>query len=318
VPHPLQRISNEARAFTQLRPAGTGSARLFSGGGNRFDYWRIAWKEFRDHPVKGVGAGSYDAGYFLQRRTTEDITQPHSIELQALSELGLVGGIAVLGLIGGVLAGFLRRVARARRSSTDAGIAVAAGGIFLTWLVHTSVDWLHLIPGITGVALGAGAALVAPGRPARAGRRYPARLMAVALCAGLVAVGALFVARITLADHYQSQARAEVARNPARALDRAGQALALEESSSTRYVQAAAFARQGDYPNARGSLLEVTRSEPHNFVPWALLGDLAVRRRDLAEARRDYTRAHRLDPRNPELARLARDPSTATGSAVTP
>ena len=139
VPHPLHRISTEARAFTELRPpSATSSARFFSGGGNRFDYWRIAWHEFRSHPWKGVGAGSYDTDYFRMRRTTEDVTQPHSIELQGLAELGVVGGIGVLGLAGAVLFGLGRRFRRSRRSSAEAGLAVAAGGVFLTWLVHTS------------------------------------------------------------------------------------------------------------------------------------------------------------------------------------
>ena len=30
---------------------------------------------------------------------------------------------------------------------------VAAGGIAIAWLAQTSVDWLHLLPGVTGAAL---------------------------------------------------------------------------------------------------------------------------------------------------------------------
>ena len=37
-------------------------------------------------------AGNYDWLYFLRRRTNEDIRQPHSLPLQALGELGIVGG----------------------------------------------------------------------------------------------------------------------------------------------------------------------------------------------------------------------------------
>jgi Flp pilus assembly protein TadD len=43
-------------------------------------------------------------------------------------------------------------------------------------------------------------------------------------------------------------------------------------------------------------------------VPWVLLGDLAVRRGDLAQARRDYGRAARLNPRDESIARLSEDP----------
>ena len=46
-------------------------------------------------------------------------------------------------------------------------------------------------------------------------------------------------------------------------------------------------------------------------MTWALLGDLAVRRGDLAEARALYGRAHALNPRDPSLDALARDPQPA-------
>jgi cytochrome c-type biogenesis protein CcmH/NrfG len=51
--------------------------------------------------------------------------------------------------------------------------------------------------------------------------------------------------------------------------------------------------------------------EPDNFVTWTLLGDVAVRERRLGVAKRDYARAHRLNPRNSTLMKLAADP-TAT------
>ena len=65
--------------------------RFLSGGGYRYDYWRVAWLEFKDAPLRGQGAGNYDDLYFSERRTTEDIRQPHSLPLQTLAELGLVG-----------------------------------------------------------------------------------------------------------------------------------------------------------------------------------------------------------------------------------
>jgi O-antigen ligase/polysaccharide polymerase Wzy-like membrane protein len=311
VPHPFHRISSEARAFTELRPpTPTSSARFFSGGGNRFDYWRIAWGQLRDHPWKGVGAGGYASGYFRERRTAENLVQPHSIELQALAELGIVGGIGVAGLAGGVLIGLGGRLRRARRSPADAAIAVAAGGIFLTWLVHTSVDWLHLLPGVTAVALGAAAILLGPSRPVpAAGPGAPARrTLAVAACAVVVALGAVFLGRTVLADHYAENARAQLPGRPIQALMDANRSLGLQVSADARYTQAAAFARLGDYRRARAALLAVVRREKSNFVAWGLLGDLAVRRGDPAAARRAYGRAHALNPRDAALAALAQGP----------
>jgi len=47
-------------------------------------------------------------------------------------------------------------------------------------------------------------------------------------------------------------------------------------------------------------------------VTWALLGDLAVRTGHLNDAGRLYKRALTLNPRDPSLLALARDPRSAT------
>jgi len=312
---PVDRLRDEARAFKNL---GVGSAqssrsRFTSGGGNRYDYWRVAANQFRDEPVKGLGAGNYDRTYFLERQTSEDIKQAHSLPLQTLSELGLVGGAGLLLFLGAIVAGFVRRARAARTSPSDLGLAVAGGGMFLVWLVHTSVDWLHLIPGVTGIALCGAAVLVAPwARKHAAPGRSRLRLATVVLCALVVLFGATMVGRSALADKYRSDAQDIVATDPRGALDKSADSLSLnDESLPAYYVQAAAHARLGRYEPARASLLEATRREAHDFVPWGLLGDLAVRRGDFAQARRDYGRASELNPRDAGLEQLARRPRSA-------
>ena len=77
----------------------------------------------------------------------------------------------------------------------------------------------------------------------------------------------------------------------------------------TYYVKAAAYARVDDYARARATLLEAARREPHDFVTWGLIGDLAVRRGELGQARRAYGRAAELNPQNQGLAQLAKNPT---------
>src|SRR5207249_4817028 len=64
VGNPFTRISREYDDFVNLKvnnaPTDT---RFLSGGGYRYDYWRIAWTEFKQEPLRGVGAGSYDVDY---------------------------------------------------------------------------------------------------------------------------------------------------------------------------------------------------------------------------------------------------------------
>ena len=152
-------IRTQYDAFVKLSPS-PASFRLFSGGGNRYDYWRVALNEFEHAPVGGAGAGNYTVGYYRDRRTTEDVTQPHSLELQTLAELGLVGGLALILFLAGPLLGLWRWSRRAAAPGTERMLAVGAGGMFLSWLAQTSVDWMHLIPTLTALALGAAAVLV--------------------------------------------------------------------------------------------------------------------------------------------------------------
>jgi tetratricopeptide (TPR) repeat protein len=229
--------------------------------------------------------------------------------LQALGELGLVGGMTLTLFIGSLLFGFSRRVRRASENLVDRGLAVGAGGAFLVWLVHTSVDWLHLIPGVTGLALACGAVLVGPWDRSSAERAPRPRRLVVVACAAMIVFGAGLVGRSALAEKYRADARGDLAHAPIRAVHKANESLALnDEALATYYVKAAAYARLDEYDDARATLMEATRREPHDFVVWGLLGDLAVRRGNLLHARQAYTRAARLNPRDPALARLAADP----------
>jgi tetratricopeptide (TPR) repeat protein len=109
-----------------------------------------------------------------------------------------------------------------------------------------------------------------------------------------------------LVSHLTTEGTRELANNPARSLDRARQALAVDDDAlPAYYLESAALARQGQYEPARAALLEATRREPHAFVPWALLGDLAVRAGRLEEAQRLYRRASQLNPRDAGLSELA-------------
>jgi hypothetical protein len=305
---PVEKARDEYRAFTELQSDRNTESRFTSGGGNRYDYWRVALDQFTDNPLRGIGAGNYDRTYFLERHTTEDIRQAHSIELQVLGELGIVGGALLAVFLVAIAVGFARRARLAKTDLRVRGLAVAAGGTFVVWFIHTSVDWLHLIPGLTGIALCSGAVLVGPWRRERAEGSSRARLAIIAVCGVTVLAGAVLVGRAALADRYRNDGRELLDSNPAAAIGKARDSLRLnEESLDAYYLEAAGWARLGDYRRARAALAEATRREPHDFVTWALLGDLATRRGEHRQALRDYRRALALNPRNESLAAAVRD-----------
>jgi UDP-GlcNAc:undecaprenyl-phosphate GlcNAc-1-phosphate transferase len=311
---PVSTVGDEWEAFTNLESDDGDASRLGSGGGNRYDYWRIALDQFGDRPLAGVGAGNYETTYYLERRTDEPITQPHSLELQTLAELGIVGALALGLFVLGSLGGLGARLRAQREPGGRRALIVAGGGMFLVWLAQTSVDWLHVIPGVTAIALCGAAVLVASWAWDRAGTHGRMRTLVVALGVLAVLVGAFTVGRSTLAERYRDQAEDAVASDPQQAVRRADDALDLNpDSVPSLYVKSAAFARLNRYEDARATLREATRLEPHDYVTWVLLGDLAVRHGDLDQARRDYARASRLNPRDAELVELRRDPLAQPG-----
>jgi O-Antigen ligase len=306
VKDPVGRVSDQYFAFTKLEQVETGS-RLTAGGGNRYDYWRIAWDQFADHPLDGVGAGNFDRTYFLERRTREDVRQAHSIELQTLGETGIVGALLLGSFIIAVFLGILRRARAAAGDEGETLLGVAATGVFVVWLAQTSVDWLHLIPGITGIALGAAAILLVPSgaRPEEDTGLRPIPVLGMVAAVGLALVAIVFVGRATLAQHYRSEAQDELRSNPRAALDHASESLSLNpDALQGYYAKSAALARLGGYPPAKRAMVEAIDREPHNYVSWALLGDLATRRGAISEAMAAYRRASALNPRDLELKLL--------------
>jgi predicted Zn-dependent protease len=186
--------------------------------------------------------------------------------------------------------------------------------MFLVWLVDTSGDWMHLIPGVTAIALCAAAALCDPSLSAPISRRRAPSRGLSGLAGGVaatvvLAIGGASLARATAARHYLDRARAELASSPLRAIDDSQRVLGIDDANlDAYYVKAAGQARFNLAAEARATLLRATQEAPQNFVTWALLGDLETRAGQLSAARGYYRRARRLDPRDPELAVLAAHP----------
>jgi hypothetical protein len=222
-----------------------------------------------------------------------------------------VGLTALLLFLGGVCAGLWRRVRDTRAGPAEVGLLVAAAGVFFTWLLHTSADWLHEIPGVTGIALFGAAVLVSPWRRPRGSRAGHGHAIAVAVCAVVVAVGVITVGRAALADEYREDAQQNLAKDPRAAIEDANDSLELnDEALDTYYIKSGAYARLGDYRMARVTLEEAARREPHNFVPFALLGDLAKNYNDYWPSQAYYRRASALNPREETLHNLSLDPFT--------
>jgi O-antigen ligase/polysaccharide polymerase Wzy-like membrane protein len=136
-------------------PLSAGASRYATLQSNRYAYWGVAFKAFAHEPLRGVGAGGW-AVWWLRYRTIDDFAQDaHSLPLQTLAELGLVGIV--------VLASFFGGVAVAGRAAQRASPALAAGVLaaFTTYAAHAPLDWDWQMPAVTVIALIAAGSLLA-------------------------------------------------------------------------------------------------------------------------------------------------------------
>ena len=68
--------------------------------------WRV--DSFAAHPLTGVGAGSFGVEWRRERESDDFAQDAHSLYLETLAELGLVGGVAARAFLGAVLLGVAR------------------------------------------------------------------------------------------------------------------------------------------------------------------------------------------------------------------
>jgi O-Antigen ligase len=268
------------------------STRLFSlSGSNRSDYWRVAWREWRAHPLLGGGAGSFQRFWLRNRSADLPARDAHSLYLETLAELGPLG----LALLLCALATPIVAAGAARGSPLAAG----AFGAYVAYLVHAGIDWDWELPAVTLAALASGIVLLLAARGAGApplGRA--ARLAGAAAAAALtcVAVAGFLGSRAELAsadalDASQLRSAAGEARSARRWEPWSAEPWRLLGESQ---LQA------GDVGRARGSFL---RGLAKDRGDWELWLDLAlVSRGD--ERRAALRRVAELNPLSDELRQL--------------
>ncbi|HWJ41834.1 MAG TPA: O-antigen ligase family protein, partial [Solirubrobacterales bacterium] len=70
---------------------------------NRDEFWRVAVDAFEEAPVAGQGAGTYRFSWDQLREIEVPVLDAHSLYLEAFAELGLIGGLLVIALVGTLL-----------------------------------------------------------------------------------------------------------------------------------------------------------------------------------------------------------------------
>ena len=265
------------------------SGRVFTLSSNgRIDLWRAALHQFESHPLLGGGAGSYEQYWRQHRPTALDVRDAHSLYLETLSELGLVG----FALLAVVLAVPLL-AARSRRLP----LVPPALGAYVAFLVHAGIDWDWEMPAVTLAGLACGAAALI------AARRESPRLTSHVRYAGaalLVGVGAF--AAMTLVGNRALDSGDAAAANgnwsKAAADARTARMWLPWSSEPWRLLGDASFG-QGDFAAAARDYRRAILLDPRNWQLWFDLGYATSG----SESDAAFARAAALDPRNSDIPR---------------
>ncbi len=316
IDHPSAWLSNRWADFSRGYSVGNEGSR-FTGslGTNRYQIWRVAWEEFIDHPVAGIGSDNFAGPYLLRRETHyEEPQNPHSTPLRLLSQLGIVGSSLFFGATGIAVVLALRR--RRQLDATDGSTVGIAVLIFAYWLVHGSVDVFWEIPVLAACALGflgLASAIEAPAagdhlEPAlpdgsqTAGGKRLARRTAVAGALVLAAYASVSLGSPPLADAYLRSGSGVWRENEQAAYNRLELAADFDPFSAEALMAKGSIAfRLDEHDLAQDAFVRALEREPRNWYGYTQLGLLAVDAQDYEGAASFIARARALNPRDPLL-----------------
>jgi len=288
VQHPIGFAEQRWQSFKQAPSHPASTTHLTSLGSNRYDYYRVALDDFVSHPLVGLGGHGWPVSYLQERHSNEEPERSHSIELDALSETGIVGFLLLIG------AGALGLASVNRRGGVGIFPAsMAAAGVYLA--VHSSIDWVWSIPPIGMLGL----VLVGIGASRDTGRRLEGRAMVT------VGVATVLVAAVGFVPPWLSSTltRSAVGKTPTDRSSTLDLARALDPLSVDPLIVEARLARS---PKNITPLQKAVAAQPQDSEVHYLLGLAYLQAGRRAAARRELATAVKLSPADAAIRRAFR------------
>jgi O-Antigen ligase len=273
--------------------------RLLDPGNNgRIYKWRVSLDAFDAQPFHGHGAGTWQNLWTMHRPVADTAVDGHSLYLEVMGELGIVGLLLLVAGLVVLLGGF---AARARGPGRGPAAALLACGI--AWALHAGIDWDWEMPAVTWwlFALGGMALAAAPGSGRLSAPGRTTRIAAGLGCAVLAITPVLVI---------RSQSRLDEAVEALRA-GRCGQAIdAALDSAGAIGARREPFevigfcdVRLGRADLAERALENAVERDPESWEPE--YGLALVRGSFGRDPRPAMRRALALNPRSPMVVYAA-------------
>ncbi|MHB1859993.1 MAG: tetratricopeptide repeat protein [Solirubrobacteraceae bacterium] len=295
-------LSHEWRQFQRVNSVGVSPTNGFTrfgtlSGSHRYQYWQAALSAFETNELHGIGPGTFQFWWLAHNSVSEYVRNAHSLYMEALAELGLVGLALLLAFVVGLIGfGAWRCVHEPPSSRRALAIAVAA---FTVFAICAAYDWVWQISVIPVAAMLLGAGIVAADRraDAPAGRCRSAGRVIFALAA-LGCLGAIAIPMASTVAVRESESAVRSG-HLAAALGDAASAQAIEPYAATpRLQQALVLEQEGRYREAARAAAEATARSPQDWQLWLVRSRIDAEAGDPREALAEYRRARSLNPRS--------------------
>ena len=305
----IGKASDRFDEFKEPAALGSGSARFTSSGGNgRWQYWTSAVDAFETEPVHGIGPGTFQFWWYENRDVPAAIKQAHSLYIETLAEMGIVGLLLILSFVVLVLVVGVTRSLRALGERR--GMLAALTASALTFALSAGFDWLWEFGALAiafmfvsaailatrdddedGEVVEASADAPAEAEGSRDGEDAPAeaegsrgldpRLGLALRIGGAVASFAIAAFILVPAQSAQdlSDSRNAFADDLQTALTKAEDAAELTPYAALpRYQEAYVYEANGELARAAQAAREATEREPDNWETWYLLARIQAQR----------------------------------------
>ncbi|HYZ04370.1 MAG TPA: O-antigen ligase family protein [Rubrobacter sp.] len=116
---------------------------------SRGDYWRVAWEAWKERPLTGTGAGTFQYTWLENRPGFKGVKQVHNVYLEQGTETGLFAFLALLGFVV-VLVGYTGRAAWRSGPQGERRLLLAGlGSALIVYLVSSAFEWHWYLPAST-------------------------------------------------------------------------------------------------------------------------------------------------------------------------
>jgi O-antigen ligase len=130
------------------QPEDTGQRLTSISLGYREDYWRVGWEAWKEHPLTGTGAGTFQYTWLENRPNSQGVKQVHNLYLEQGTETGVFAFLALVGFVVAIVGYSVRATWRSQGGERRLLLAGLASALVI-YLVSSFLEWHWYVPGST-------------------------------------------------------------------------------------------------------------------------------------------------------------------------